>query len=158
MVAVETAEVRVVVVTAAVTAAVVRAAATGRSRARKRRRCTGPPSPARAASACSASSANSSRQESAQPSANSIVVQLTETTSAQAARGFWQYVLEPGSRTVVITPKLGARLRAAAACPQASPRPCVTCEWMIPASLCCSPSCGSSSRTWGRAPRRSARR
>ena len=50
MVAVEMAEVRVVVVTAAVTAAVVRAAATGRSRARKRRRCTGPSSPARAAS------------------------------------------------------------------------------------------------------------
>ena len=31
-----------------------------------------PPSPARVASACSASSANSSRQESAQPSANSV--------------------------------------------------------------------------------------
>ena len=51
---VEMAEVRVVVVTAVVTAAVVRAVASGRSRARKRRRCTGPSSPARAASACSA--------------------------------------------------------------------------------------------------------
>merc|ERR1719272_1115411 len=44
--------------------------------------------------------------------------------------------------------------------PRPSSRPSADCGWLIPtsASSHCSPSCGSSSRTWEQAPRSSARR
>eukprot|EP00964_Phaeocystis_antarctica_P052136 scaffold30496_cov66-Phaeocystis_antarctica.AAC.1 len=47
-----------------------------------------------------------------------------------------------------------------AAWPTASWRPSAGCGWLIPSSAPsrCSPSCGSSSQTWERAPGRSARR
>eukprot|EP00964_Phaeocystis_antarctica_P019307 scaffold10671_cov55-Phaeocystis_antarctica.AAC.1 len=61
-------------------------------------------------------------------------------------------------------PKLGAvcgsRQLEALAWPTASLRPSEDCGWPIPSSAPsrCSPSCGSSSQTWERATRRSARR
>eukprot|EP00964_Phaeocystis_antarctica_P064812 scaffold39028_cov65-Phaeocystis_antarctica.AAC.8 len=54
----------------------------------------------------------------------------------------------------------GSRRGRLLAWPTASWRPSAGCGWQIPVSAPsrCSPSCGSSSQTWERAPGRSARR